>query len=76
MAPAWLATRADPAEALRGANRSTTDHASLVTENAGHRAGDGLGDAAGGRGFADRSLINLQHQRLRLRVGSSRDPQL
>src|SRR5271170_3647587 len=26
MAPAWLATRADPAEALRGANRSTKDH--------------------------------------------------
>ena len=27
-APAWLATHADPAEALRGANRSTRDHAS------------------------------------------------
>ncbi|HET8546367.1 MAG TPA: ABC transporter permease [Bryobacteraceae bacterium] len=29
-APAWVATRHDPAEALRGANRSTRDHASLA----------------------------------------------
>jgi len=28
-APAWLAARRDPVEALRGANRSTHDHASL-----------------------------------------------
>ena len=28
IAPAWLATHADPVEALRGANRSTQDHAS------------------------------------------------
>jgi predicted permease len=28
-APAWLATRRDPAEALRGANRSTRDHSAL-----------------------------------------------
>ncbi len=28
-APAWLATRRDPVEALRGANRSTRDHSSL-----------------------------------------------
>jgi predicted permease len=28
-APAWLAARRDPAEALRGASRSTRDHASL-----------------------------------------------
>ncbi len=28
-APAWMATRANPVEALRGANRSTRDHASL-----------------------------------------------
>jgi hypothetical protein len=27
--PAWLATRRDPAEALRGANRSTRDHSAL-----------------------------------------------
>jgi len=27
--PAWLATRRDPVEALRGANRSTRDHASI-----------------------------------------------
>lgn len=28
LAPAWLATRRDPVEALRGANRSTRDHSS------------------------------------------------
>ncbi|MGE5646866.1 MAG: ABC transporter permease [Acidobacteriota bacterium] len=28
-APAWLATRRDPVEALRGANRSTRDHSSI-----------------------------------------------
>ncbi len=28
-APAWLATRRDPVEALRGANRSTSDHSSI-----------------------------------------------
>ena len=28
-APAWLATRRDPVEALRGANRGTRDHASI-----------------------------------------------
>jgi len=29
-APAWLATRTDPAEALRGSGRSTSDHSSFV----------------------------------------------
>jgi predicted permease len=29
LAPAWLATRRDPADALRGANRSTRDHSAL-----------------------------------------------
>src|SRR6184192_49671 len=28
--PAWIATRTDPAEALRGAGRGTTDHSSFV----------------------------------------------
>jgi predicted permease len=31
-APAWLATRRDPAEALRGANRSTRDHSSIPSK--------------------------------------------
>lgn len=30
VAPAWLAARRDPVEALRGANRSTVDHGSLA----------------------------------------------
>src|SRR2546423_12157925 len=29
-APAWLATRTDPVEALRGAGRGTNDHASFA----------------------------------------------
>src|SRR5256884_7328521 len=29
-APAWLATRTDPVEALRGSGRGTSDHASLA----------------------------------------------
>ena len=29
VAPAWMASRSDPAEALRGANRSTRDHSTL-----------------------------------------------
>src|SRR5438067_12371447 len=28
--PAWFATRTDPAEALRGAGRSTSDHSSFA----------------------------------------------
>ena len=56
MAPAWLATRADPAEALRGANRSSDRSCVVATENARHRAGDGLGDAADGGGFADQEF--------------------
>ena len=31
-APAWLATRRDPVEALRGANRSTRDHSSIPSK--------------------------------------------
>ncbi len=30
LAPAWFATRTDPAEALRGASRSTSDHSSFA----------------------------------------------
>ena len=29
-APAWLATRTDPVEALRGSGRSTSDHSSFA----------------------------------------------
>jgi len=61
-APAWLATHADPAEALRGANRSTRDHASwsqkaLVVVQATISV-----VLLAGAGLLTRSLGNLQHQ--------------
>ena len=46
-APAWLASHADPAEALRGANRTTRDRSSLLAEGAGYRAGHALCRVAG-----------------------------
>jgi predicted permease len=61
-APAWLASRADPAEALRGANRSTSDHASisqkiLVIVQAALSI-----ILLTGAGLLTRSLINMLHQ--------------
>jgi len=61
-APAWLATHADPAEALRGANRSTRDRSSfsqkiLVIVQA--TLSVGLLTIAG---LLTRSLDKLQHQ--------------
>lgn len=62
IAPAWLATHADPVEALRGANRSTRDHASwgqktLVVVQATLSV-----VLLSGAGLLARSLSNLQHQ--------------
>src|SRR3984885_2104146 len=61
-APAWLATHADPAEALRGANRSTKDRASfsqktLVVVQAALSV-----VLLAGAGLLTRSLQKLQHQ--------------
>jgi predicted permease len=61
-APAWLTSHADPAEALRGANRSTRDHASvsqkiLVIVQAALSV-----VLLAGAGLLTRSLINMQHQ--------------
>ncbi|HEX4037640.1 MAG TPA: ABC transporter permease [Acidobacteriaceae bacterium] len=60
--PAWLATHADPADALRGAGRSTRDHASwpqkaLVIVQASLSV-----VLLAGAGLLTRSLVNLQHQ--------------
>ena len=61
-APAWLATRIDPAEALRGAGRSTGDHASFA------RKGLLIVQAAvsvvlvAGSTMLARSLNKLEHQ--------------
>jgi predicted permease len=63
-APAWLTSHADPAEALRGANRSTRDHASvsqklLVIVQAALSV-----VLLTGAGLLTRSLINMQRQDL------------
>lgn len=61
-APAWLATRRDPVEALRGANRSTRDHSSiprkalLVVQAALSVV------LVAGAAMLTRSLANLQNQ--------------
>ncbi|QNI33085.1 ABC transporter permease [Alloacidobacterium dinghuense] len=63
-APAWLTSRADPAEALRGANRSTQDHSSfpqkiLVIVQAALSI-----VLLAGAGLLTRSLGKLEHQNL------------
>src|SRR6185312_9175397 len=62
MAPAWLATHADPVEALRGANRSTRDHASWSQKTLVVLQATLSVVLLTGAGLLTRSLINLQHQ--------------
>ncbi len=61
-APAWLATHADPAEALRGANRSTRDHASWSQKSLVVVQATISVILLAGAGLLTRSLTNLQHQ--------------
>ncbi|MFP5226692.1 MAG: ABC transporter permease [Acidobacteriota bacterium] len=61
-APAWLATHADPAEALRGANRSTRDHASWSQKTLVIVQATLSVVLLTGAGLLTRSLTNLQHQ--------------
>ncbi|HVT97087.1 MAG TPA: ABC transporter permease [Acidobacteriaceae bacterium] len=61
-APAWLATHADPAEALRGANRSTRDHASWSQKTLVVVQATLSVVLLSGAGLLTRSLTNLQHQ--------------
>ncbi len=61
-APAWLATHADPAEALRGANRSTRDHASWSQKTLVVVQATLSVVLLTGAGLLTRSLANLQHQ--------------
>ena len=63
-APAWLATHADPAEALRGANRSTRDHASWSQKTLVIVQATLSIVLLSGAGLLTRSLTNLQHQDL------------
>ena len=51
--PAWSTSHANPADALRGVNRSTRDRSSLIAKDSGDRAGHTVGGPDRGRGLAD-----------------------
>lgn len=60
--PAWFSSHSDPAESLRGANRSTKDHATLPQKLLViAQAAMSLGLLACA-GLLTQSLLNLQHQ--------------
>jgi predicted permease len=61
-APAWLATHADPAEALRGANRSTKDRSSISQKILVVVQATLSVVLLAGAGLLTRSLQKLQHQ--------------
>jgi predicted permease len=61
-APAWLASHADPAEALRGANRSTRDSSSLSQKILVVVQATLSVVLLTGAGLLTRSLTKLQHQ--------------
>ncbi len=63
-APAWLTSHADPAEALRGANRSTRDSSSLSQKVLVIVQATLSVILIAGAGLLTRSLQNLQHQEL------------
>jgi predicted permease len=63
-APAWLTSHADPAEALRGANRSTRDQSSFSQKALVVVQATISVVLIAGAGLLTRSLSNLQHQNL------------
>lgn len=63
-APAWLTSHADPAEALRGANRSTRDRSSLSQKILVVVQATLSVVLLAGAGLLTRSLQKLQHQEL------------
>jgi predicted permease len=60
--PAWITSHSDPAEALRGVNRSTADHASLPQKSLIVVQAALSLILLIGAGLLTRSLNNLQHQ--------------
>jgi len=64
VAPAWLATRTDPVEALRGAGRSTSDGSSLPRKALLVFQATLSVVLVAGAGMLTRSLNNLEHQNL------------
>jgi predicted permease len=63
-APAWIGTHADPAEALRGANRSTSDRSSLSQKILVIFQATLSVVLLAGAGLLTRSIQNMQHQEL------------
>ena len=61
-APAWFASRSDPVEALRGANRSTHDRSSLPQKILVVFQATLSVVLLAGAGLLTRSLMNMQHQ--------------
>src|SRR5271170_3690979 len=61
-APAWFASRSDPAEALRGANRSTRDRSSLPQKVLVVFQATLSVVLLAGAGLLTRSLMNMQKQ--------------
>jgi predicted permease len=61
-APAWFASHADPAEALRGANRSTRDSSTLPQKILVVVQATLSVVLLAGAGLLTRSLVKLQHQ--------------
>ncbi len=66
LAPAWSATHAQPAEALRGVNRSTRDHSSLPQKALVVVQAALSVVLLAGAILMTRSLVNLEHQKFGL----------
>ncbi len=62
MVPAWITSHSDPAEALRGVNRSTRDHSSLPQKSLIVVQAAMSLILLVGAGLLTKSLDNLQHQ--------------
>jgi len=62
MVPAWITSHSDPAEALRGVNRSTRDHSSLPQKSLIVVQAALSLILLVGAGLLTKSLNNLQHQ--------------
>ena len=70
IAPAWITSHSDPAEALRGINRSTRDHASLPQKSLiVFQAALSLVLLVGA-GLLTRSLNNMERQNFGLQTAN------